>query len=74
MNPGLYTIDQPVFIFDAGDEFELMSDTYDIEVCDACGNKTKCDWLEYQGHGKTGMDMCRSCEKKYLKSVEKAIA
>ena len=69
MKPGIFRIKEPVFIFDAGDKFELKADTYDNEICDACGMKKKCDWLEYQGYNKTGMDMCRTCEKKYLEEV-----
>lgn len=68
MKPGRYTIDAPTFIFHAGDVFELKADSYASEICDVCGQRRKCDWLEYKGPEiKTGMDCCRSCQKKILK-------
>lgn len=70
MKPGLYTIDQNQFCFDAGDLFELKDNSYMLEICDICGKKRKCDWLEYKGpEYKTGMDVCRECQKEILKDV-----
>ena len=71
MKPGIYKIEEPVFIFEAGDTFNLMPDSYESNICDVCGQRKKCDWLENRvlGNGKTGMDCCRTCQKKILKEA-----
>lgn len=71
MKPGIYTLVAPAFIFHAGDVFELIDNTYTSEICDVCGQKRRCDWLTYMGpESKTGMDCCRSCQRKILKEVD----
>lgn len=74
MKPGIYTLKEDAFIFNAGDRFELIDGSYDYEICDICGNKRKCDWLAYRvkpnPEGKTGFDCCRTCEKNVLVEVK----
>lgn len=72
MKPGRYELLEPTFIFEKGDTFHLMPNSYEMNVCDVCCQKRKCDWLENDelGNGKTGMDCCRSCQKRILKAVE----
>lgn len=71
MKPGKYRIDEPAFIFSAGDEFRLEEGSLKSDICDVCGLPKRCDWLTYLGEGcKTGFDCCRSCQRKILKEVK----
>ena len=56
--------------FHAGDRFVLIKDTYDLEICDLCGKKRKCDWFEYDGENYTGIDVCRGCQKDVFKEEQ----
>lgn len=47
--------------FPRGSIFYLMPDGYQPDVCDLCGKKRKCEWLEFVGSSWTGLDVCRSC-------------
>ena len=48
----------------------IMADAYALEICDICGKKRKCEWLEYRGNGFTGLDVCRSCLREKFEKVE----
>lgn len=72
MIPGIYRLKEPAFIFETGDTLHLMPDSYEMNICDVCGQRRKCDWLEncHLEDGRTGMDCCRTCQRKILEVVE----
>ena len=42
--------------------YALVSGTYDMEICDICGRRRKCDyWQSYGESDKRFWDICRSC-------------
>ena len=58
-------ISESFFHAPIGSTLIRIENTYQLEVCDMCGKKKKCDWFEWDPHisGMTGMDVCRTCAK-----------
>lgn len=45
-----------------GRTYVLVSGTYDMEICDICGKRRKCDyWQSYGDSDKRFWDICRGC-------------
>lgn len=60
----------------AGSVFYRVADTYEMNICDCCGNKRKCDLYEHSYETKYGtadvvfMDLCRTCAKEHTTEVK----
>lgn len=51
-----------------GNVWKAIPDTYTPQICDVCGKKRKCNYMELQGVPNTAvryMDCCRSCLKEW---------
>lgn len=64
-------VDFDFFKTPAGAEFELIPQSYQLNVCDCCGRKRKCD-LYQSVDGGTFVDLCRSCFKDHAEVVKDA--
>ena len=59
----------------AGSEFVRILDTYQMDICDCCGKKRKCDLYEHAytsdlGYGDVVfMDLCRTCAREQTVEV-----
>lgn len=68
MKPGIYRINREILKAPRYTKFELKADSRMTAVCDVCGEKKQCDWLEcidlpfFNG----GFDCCASCQKEVL--------
>ncbi len=61
----------PVFTAPADTLFRKVDQTYAIEVCDICGKKRNCWWLEFTDISTlTGCDCCNTCLKKNFEEVK----
>ena len=61
----------PIFNAPAGTVFYYIANSYELNVCDICGKKRKCDWFECEDIGiLTGFDCCRSCRSEVLEGNE----
>ena len=61
----------PVFTAPAETLFRKVDQTYDTEICDICGRKRKCWWLEDTDISiLTGCDCCNECLKKNFEEVK----
>lgn len=53
--------------------FKLVEGTYEMNVCDRCGCRRKCDWWEnvtFTGIWTTGYDFCRECSEELREDIE----
>lgn len=61
----------PVFTAPADTLFRKVDQTYAIEVCDICGKKRNCWWLEFTDISTlTGCDCCNTCLKRNFEEVK----
>ena len=61
----------PVFTAPADTLFRKVDQTYAIEVCDICGKKRNCWWLEFTDISTlTGCDCCNTCLKRDFEEVK----
>ena len=61
----------PVFTAPADTLFRKVDQTYAVEVCDICGKKRNCWWLEFTDISTlTGCDCCNTCLKRNFEEVK----
>lgn len=60
-------VDFEFFREPVGTIYELIENTYELNVCDCCGKKRKCD---YYSSEHACLDLCRTCRKEHAEVVE----
>lgn len=60
-------VDFEFFREPVGTIYELIENTYELNVCDCCGKKRKCD---YYSSEHAYLDLCRTCRKEHAEVVE----
>ena len=67
MKPGLYRINKGMLGAPRYTKFVLKPDSRKNEICDVCGERKQCDWLECTDLSIiAGFDCCASCQKEVL--------
>lgn len=65
-------VDFEFFRTPAGSVYELVEDSYSMNVCDCCGKPRSCDYYVCKDNGGgdwTFLDLCRSCKKTHAEVV-----
>lgn len=60
-------VDFEFFREPVGTIYELIENTYELNVCDCCGKKRKCDYYTSEH---AFLDLCRTCRKEHAEVVE----
>ena len=54
-----------------GTVFYRVANSAEMNICDVCGCRKKCDWYECEDLWIiTGFDCCRTCSKEALEEIE----